>query len=112
MRSRIEVVNAMDSAGHRALTPPWKPAVAGGATMPTYFDSSGVDFMGIGRHAEGDPAGVVLGGCEHRAQVLSVCRSRPGQKWSSNGRIVSASEAVGPQAGGFGDRGGTDRFGD
>jgi hypothetical protein len=57
-------------------------------------------------------AGLVLGGCEHRGLVLSVCRSGPGQKRVSNGRIILGPTAVGPQAGGFGDRSGADRFGD
>jgi RNA recognition motif-containing protein len=126
MSKRIQVGNLSDSVDDRALAALFAQyGEVRWATVATHSDTgknTGVGFVEMENDQEGNAAIAALSGREHEGRVLSVCWSRPAPKRANSGRKKSVplrgrhewqlNATIGPEAGGFGDRGGKDSRGD
>ena len=109
MRRQIQVANLNDSVDDGALAALFEPhGRVNCAAVSRHFDSgnsTGVGFVEMKCEQEGDSAIAALSGHEHLGRTLYVWWNDPTPKWTSKAHR-------GPAAGGFGDRGGMDSFGE
>ena len=84
MRRRIQVGNLGDSVDDHALAALFAPhGKVRYANVATHFDTghtTGVGFVEMERHQDGDAAITALSGSTHCGKVISVCWSGPQKK--------------------------------